>query len=215
MLKKDAVDQTIELYSDMGWKSFFSKIRFWDAPFIEVERLVPKSGTILDLGCGEGIFTNYLSLSSSKRKIIGVEISRKRIKQADHNLRNVKFQYGDATRFKITEVDTIVMFHLLHHLSSFSNQEKLIMECAKKLKKNGKLIIVEVEPKFSFKYFLAYFTDHFLVPWIFDKKLYSPIYFRKSKDWINVLRKNNYECKRIDASKNKPFSHIILDCIKL
>lgn len=208
------VDQTISLYSGVGWKNLFSKIRFWDAPFIEVEKLIPKSGTILDLGCGEGIFTNYVALASSKRKIIGIELDKQRIIEADHGLKNVTFKYGDATKFDVPQVDTIIMFHLLHHLSSFKSQEDLIKKCAEKLPKRGKLIIVEVEPKFSFKYLLAFFTDHFLVPWIFEKRLHSPIYFRSREDWISLLKNNGLSCKVTSADKNKPFSHVIFNCQK-
>lgn len=209
-----AVDETISLYNMMGWKKLFSRIRFWDAPFIEVEKLIPKSGTILDLGCGEGIFTNYLALSSSKRKIIGVELDKQRVREANRGLKNVKFEYGDATKYTISKIDTIVMFHLLHHLSSYKDQEDLIKKCVTKLPKKGKLIIIEVEPGFSFKYWLAYFTDHFLVPWIFEKRLYSLIYFRNRDEWRNLLETNGLSCKIISADKNKPFSHIIFNCQK-
>ena len=134
-MKSDLINKTVSLYSGLGWKSLFTKIRFWDAPFVEVEKLVPKSGVMIDLGCGEGIFTNYLALASNNRKITGVEIDKGRIKQADKRLKNVKFIQGDATKLKVPRADIIFMFHLLHHLSSFNDQVKMINECAKKLKK--------------------------------------------------------------------------------
>lgn len=208
---KSNVDETIKLYSGMGWKSLFSKIRFWDAPFLEVEKIVPQNGVILDLGCGEGIFTNYLGICSNKRKITAIDIDKQRIKEANRGLKNVTFKYGDVTKFDVPKVDTIIMFHLLHHLKSFSDQGKVISECVKKLNKDGKLIIVEVEPKFSYKYLLAYFTDHFLVPWIFERRFYCPVYFRRTNDWIELFRSFGLSCKVFSADKGKPFSHIIFE----
>lgn len=74
-----------------GWKSIFAKLRFWYAPCREVEELIPVSGTVVDLGCGEGIFSNYIGLASKPRKVIGIEIDKNRIKVADHRISNVNF----------------------------------------------------------------------------------------------------------------------------
>lgn len=208
------VDQTIDLYKLVGWKKYFSKIRFWDAPFIQVEKLIPKKGLILDLGCGEGIFSNFLALKSKSRKIIGIELNKERINQANKGLKNTKFFQGDVTSKEIPKADTILMFHLLHHLNNFKDQEKLLKKIVKKLKQNGKLIIVEVEQKVSFKYLLAFLTDHFLVPWLFERKFYTKVFFRKSKEWKRILNSLELSVKLISAEKKMPFSHIILVCQK-
>lgn len=215
MNKTYYIDKTISLYEDVGWKKWFSKIRFWDAPYIEIEALVPKKGTIVDLGCGEGIFTNFMALSSPERKILGVEIDETRISQADHGLANVSFRVDDATKVKIPGCKAIVLFHLLHHLESFSDQERVIKNCLKALKKGGKLIIVEVNIKLTFKYLLSWLADHFIVPILFEKKLFEPyIYFRKKEEWLKLLGSLGFSCKVIPAELGKPFTHIIFDCTK-
>lgn len=204
------VVETINLYKDKK----FIPIRFWDAPFIEVERLVPESGFVIDLGCGEGVFTNFLGISSSARKVLGIEIDKRRIKFADRGIKNVSFEWGDATRVELPNAGTIILFHVLHHLLSRADQENIINRCVEKLNKDGKLIIVEVEPKFNLTYLLTWLTDHFIVPWLFEKRLYSPILFRNVKDWKEVIKRNNLSCKVINAQKGHPFTHIILECQK-
>ena len=208
--KNKAAQKVLKLYGN----SKFVGIRFWDAPFVEVEKIIPKNGKILDLGCGEGIFTNYLGLSSPFREITGIEIDNVRIKEASKQLNNVNFQYGDATKIKIPQFDCIIMFHLLHHLPSFKDQENLIKKCAGKLSRGGKLITVEVELELSIKYFISWFTDHFLVPWLFEKRFYSKIFFRKSKNWKMLIESSGFSCTIRKAEKGKPFSHIILLCQK-
>ncbi|KKQ96653.1 MAG: Methyltransferase type 12 [Candidatus Woesebacteria bacterium GW2011_GWA1_39_12] len=212
MQRKDLIDKTIGLYADAGWKRWFSRIRFWDAPYIEVEKLVPAKGTIVDLGCGEGIFTNYLGLAGSHRKVLGIEIDEERVGQADRGVKNVSFKRGNAVTASIPKCDCIVIFHLLHHLPSYSDQEKVLHKAKKALNKGGVLIIVEVDIKPSIKYLIAWFTDHFLVPWIFEKRLYSPIYFRKRKDWINLLNEMGFSVGARSAEAGMPFSHIIFTC---
>lgn len=210
-----AVGQTIKLYSGLGWKSLFAKIRFWDAPYLELEALVPKTGKIIDLGCGDGIFANFLALASSGREVYGIEINKSRIKDANRGIKNTKFLHGDITQRDIPYADAVVLVHVLHHLSSFSEQEKMIRKCKSKLKKRGKLIIAEAEPKFSLKFFITWFTDHFLVPWVFESELYSPIFFRKGKGWKILLENLGFSCQVIAVEKRKPFTHIILDCCKI
>lgn len=209
-----AAEKTIDLYKDFGWKKVFARIRFWDAPFIEIEKLVPKTGVIVDLGCGEGLFANYLALSSPRREIYGIEIDKRRITQANRSLPNTNFLYGDITKINIPLADTIILFHVLHHLKSFKEQEELLKKCVQKLKRSGKLIIAEVEPGFDVKYVIAYLTDHFLVPWIFNHRFYDPIFFRKKDDWQELLIDLGFKIKVLNASRNKPFPHVIFVCNK-
>lgn len=213
--KNHQIEKTIKLYSGLGLHSFFPKIRFWDAPFLDVEKLVPSSGSVIDLGCGEGIFTNFLGLMSGRRKIIGIEISKTRIKIANRGVNNVKFVHGDVTKASFPQADAIVLFHLLHHLKLPIEQEKVIHKCVKALKKNGKIVIVEIDPKLSMKYAFTWVTDHFIVPIFFEGKIFEPhITFRKKEDWVLVLRGLGLNCKVLKVEEGKPFSHIIIVATK-
>lgn len=206
--------KTISLYAEAGIKGLFSRIRFWDAPYFEVAKLVPASGYVVDLGCGEGFFSNFLGLESSKRKVLGVEIDKKRLAVADRKVKNVSFTSGDATKFKFKNANAVVLFHLLHHLPSYKDQEKTLDLSYQGLKKGGKLIIVEIDVKPTFKYLLSWFTDHFLVPLLFENRFYSSIYFRKKAEWTKLLKSYGFDISTHLAEKDKPFSHIIFVCKK-
>lgn len=209
------IDKTISLYAAEGWKKWFAKVRFWDAPLVEVESLLPKSGVILDLGCGEGITANYIALSSPLRQVLGIDVDKKRIRQAFKGIRNTKFFRADITRAEIPKADVILLVHVLHHLRSKKQQVDLLGKCVRSIKQNGLLLFVEVEPKFSLKYFVTWFTDHFLVPWLFEKRFYSPIFFRRSSEWKDLLSKLGFDCKAISAEEGKPFTHVILECRRI
>ncbi len=208
--KNKNVEGIISLYGDQK----FTKIRFWDAPFIEIEGMVRKKGSIVDLGCGEGIFTNYLAICSPKRKILGIEIDKNRLSLADKGLANVTFKQGDATKVHIPKSENIILFHLLHHLRSFTDQEKVIKNCLKSLNKKGKLIIVEVDIKPTIKYLMSLITDCFIVPWIFEKRFFTPVYYRKASVWKKLIEEMGFKCNVKSAEEGKPFTHIILECTK-
>ncbi len=208
--KNSKVNQLIKLYPN----DKFIKIRFWDAPYLEVETIISKNSSIIDLGCGDGFFANFLAISSKKRKVFGIEINKSRIISADKGLQNTRFLSGDITKTKLPKTDVVVLFHVLHHLTSFKTQNKLLNVCSKQLKKNGKLIIVEVEPKISYRYLIAWLVDHFLVPWIFDRKFYSPIYFRRGQDWVTLLNQLAFKTKVTNLERDKPFSHVLIEATK-
>lgn len=212
---KKIINETINLYSDTGWKSLFTKWKFWEEPYEELEKLIPDHGKIIDLGCGEGILANFLALSSNKRKVLGFEIDKTRLFVANRNIPNTQFKQADITKLTIPSCDVITLFHVLHHLDSYEEQEEVLKSCFKALKKNGKLLIVDVEIKPSIKYWTCWLADHFLVPWVFEKRFYTPAFFRTSKNWKKFLNKIGFYCEIIPAEAGRPFSNVILKCTHL
>ena len=213
--RKEIIDKVVSLYSRVGWKKLFARGRFWYAPYIEVEQLVPKNGKIIDLGCGEGILTNYLGLASENRRVLGLDVDKKRIKEANRGVKNVSFKLNDITKVKIPPCDGIIIFQVLHHLSSHKIQEEVIKNCVESLKQGGKLIITEIYVGFSINYFLTWIADHLLVAWFFEKRIYSPILFRKLDSWIRIIKENGLSYNIISPNSiTKPFSNTIIECIK-
>ena len=212
MAKKDLVKETINLYQSTGWKRWFVRLRFWDAPYEEIEKLVPKKGKIVDLGCGEGIFTNYLALGSKKRELIGIEIDEGRVKDADKGLENTRFIHGDALKRDFPKADVILMIHLLHHLPSHKSQKLLIGNCVKKLKKGGRLIIAEVDQKPIVKYLISWLTDAFVVPILFERRLFNfSFFYRSESEWKRLLTKYGFTVNASGVSRGKPFSHVVFE----
>lgn len=210
---EDVRQKAIRLYAHTPWEIFLSKFKFWEEPYEVVNEMVPTSGTILDLGCGEGFLSNYLALSSSKRKIIGIELTKERVARAKKKIKNTSFSAGDIVKIPFPKSDTIVLFHVLHHLPGKNAQEIVLQKTKKSLKKNGKLIIVEVHVKPTIKYYLAWFADHFLVPWVFEKRFFTRAYFRKEKEWTALLKKMGFKVKITEETSGRPFPNIILECM--
>lgn len=210
------ISKTLQLYKKDKFTEPFTKLRFWDAPFREIEIVVPRAGKIVDLGCGDGVFTNCFALTGPQRMLTGIELNKERIVEADKGLKNTRFIHADVLKKNFFQPDVFLMIHLLHHLLSRTDQEKLIKKCSKTLKKGGKLVVVEVDVKPTFKYLVSWLTDHFVVPILFEGKIFeSKIYFRKKEEWLKVLKENGFSCKVVSAEKGKPFSHVIFDCTKV
>lgn len=208
--------QTIALYPPKGFGGLSTKIRFWNAPFKEIEKKVPKKGTVIDLGCGEGILTNYLATASPSRRIIGIELSARRVKFANRGLKNTQFIKGNVLKINFPKADSIIMSHMLHHLLSYNDQIKLLKKCYISLKKNGKLIIAEVDRGFNFKYLVGWITDILIVPILFENRIINTkIFHRSKKEWKKILKKNGFKVLSIQSFGKGPFPDIIMVCSRL
>lgn len=207
-----AREQAIDLYSKNNWEKFLSHFKFWEEPYEVVNKMLPKSGTIIELGCGEGLLTNYLAISEPKRKIVGFELVPERLELAKKKIKNTFYKVADITKLKFPRADVFILFHVLHHLPSKDEQEKVLLKVKKALNKNGKLIIVDVHVSFGIRYIVAWFADHFLVPWVFEKRFFTRAYFRKAGDWKSLLKKIGYKTKTKIETKGRPFPNIIFEC---
>jgi 2-polyprenyl-3-methyl-5-hydroxy-6-metoxy-1,4-benzoquinol methylase len=211
LLHSEHVRRTVSLYADDSFNRTFAYIRFWDAPFYEVELKVPKSGRILELGCGEGIMSNYLAVCSPERRVTGIDIDRARIPHADKGLENTNFMYGDVLEDRLPTADAILLNHMLHHLPSFAAQELLLKKCAATLDRGGHLVIAEVNRGPTLKYLLGWLVDVIVVPTLFEGAVYNPnIFHRSSKDWEALLKVNNFTVESLEPSKGRPFPDVII-----
>ncbi len=177
-----------------------------------VDRMIPETGTIIELGCGEGLLSNYLALSSPKRKIIGIEIVPERMERAKKGLPNAVYRVGDIVKTKFPKADVFILFHVLHHLPGKPAQELVLEKVKRALKSRGKLIIVEVHIQPSVKYLAAWIADHFLVPWVFEKRFFTRAYFRSQREWATLLASLGFRSRISEEIKGRPFPNIIFEC---
>lgn len=204
----DNKKKTINLYKGNIRVWFFTIIRFWTGSFSKLDKYIPKSGTIIDLGSGYGIFSNYLALLSPKRTIVGVDTDIHKISQAYKGITNTSFKTGDATKMKFKNVAGVIIHDVLHHLNSYQEQENLVKDCKNMLKKDGILLIVEVDKKPIIKWILGRIADFIMYKG-------EPVRYRYRKEMINMLTKyftvQNISIKQLQSS---PFAQVAYICKK-
>ncbi len=182
----------------------YTRLRWRLCPFNKIESNIPKEGLIVDLGCGYGILANLLYLKSKKRKIIGMDISSKRIKiakKSERKNKKLKFIEKDITKSNIKKVDAIVMTDFLHHIK-YKDQEKLIAKLNKKLNNNGKLIILDINKNKKLKYFFTVLLDRTL-------NYGEPAYYRTEEDMKKILEKNGFKVKSFMVDERLPMPDIL------
>lgn len=205
----------IDLYEEDGFGKIFSFIRSWDAPYEILERYIPKSGVILDLGSGDGLLGNYLAIASTKRKVYGIELNKDRAASANKGIKNTHFSKGSIITTKYPSCSTITIVHVLHHLPSKDDQVKVLQRIVKHLKQRQRLLILEIDYKPFLKYLFSYLTDAITVPILFEGQLFTNnFYYRKSEDWRNLLESLGFKVNMKSVHKGMPFSHVLIEAVK-
>lgn len=152
-------------YAEWQYEKGMDTIKFY-LKYTDVNEMF-KDRTVLDIGCGAGGKTVFYA-SQGVRKIVGVEILEKYRKEAEklaekYNIED-KFEFvcADASKtpFEDETFDTIIMNDAMEHVDQ---PEKVLEECYRILKKNGRLYLNF--PPYNHPYG-AHLSDAIGMPWV-------------------------------------------------
>ncbi len=101
---------------------------------------VPLGGLVLDAGCGNGVYSRYLS---DKFKVIGVDISEKQIELARQNAPKAEFICEDMTKisFSTEFFDGILSYYAIIHVPR-DEHYGLLSSFYRMLKFNGFVLLI-------------------------------------------------------------------------
>ena len=214
--KNKIVNKAINLYG--GTKDFeglFTMIRLWDAPYEKLIRLIPNFGQVIDLGCGDGFLANYSALLRKKANFLGIELNTTRVEMSDKGIKNARFLNADILKHNFPKADTILLIHVLHHLPTYKDQERLLRKCFRKINNGGRILIVEIVERPLWKYIITWLVDAIVVPVLFEGRFFSTdFHYRKSDEWVELLSNVGFKVKAQPVDQGKIFSHLLLVATK-
>lgn len=197
----------INLYP-LFWPRIYVFLRFLILPVLKIDKLLPQKGSVLDVGCGYG-FTSIFFAKNKKRKIIGLELNSKRIavaKKASSHISNLYFETSNLIDNNQSKFDGILAIDLLHHIN-LSNKNIFLNDSFLKLKKNGLLIIKDINNKPLLKYYWNYLHDLIMTK-------FSPLYFLSDFQLEKLLIKNNFKIIKQGKYFSFFYPHIFYVCQK-
>jgi 2-polyprenyl-3-methyl-5-hydroxy-6-metoxy-1,4-benzoquinol methylase len=133
----------------LGTKLFLH-LRWWLTPYERMAAYVPKSGKVLDVGCGHGLLAMEMALSAPNRTVLATDHDVARIAlatQAGKGIANLKFEV--STGSPVADVgaegkfDAIMMIDFLHYFSP-EQQDAMIVKAFANLQPGGWLLAREV-----------------------------------------------------------------------
>lgn len=98
-------------------------------------------GVCIDIGCGPGLRMKFFK--PLVKKLIGVDISERRLKEAKSYNPEVVFIMCDARElpFKNETFDTVLSLEMIEHLPDYLSQKLFFQEVKRILKPGGKFIV--------------------------------------------------------------------------
>jgi len=190
-------------------RNLHKKIKIYDLlrtgilPISLIDRSLPKEGTIIDLGCGQGIITTYIAQNKS-RSVIGVDLDTSRLRQS--NSKNLKFVNANIVNYDLKKPAGIVISDVMHHLS-YQDQDKLLTRVSKSLKKGGVFVVKEIDTHEFVRSRLSRFWDFVFYPK--DKISYT-----SSTSLPRQMEKLGFKVKFVRACRLFPGSTTLYICTK-
>jgi len=139
---------------------------------------ISKQSYVLDVGCANGSLLNTL-YSKDIRKLYGMDLSESMIKRANKKLGNkaiLKIASVEKIPFKQNFFDYVLSTEAFHH---FPHPDKAIKEMKRVLKKNGTLIVADINFYFGF------------IHWLFKKIEPGHVKIYNNNEFRDLFKKNN------------------------
>ncbi|HTA95595.1 MAG TPA: 1-acyl-sn-glycerol-3-phosphate acyltransferase, partial [Verrucomicrobiae bacterium] len=114
-----------------------------DPMFGALDEVVPRSGFILDLGCGYGVATHWLAQFTDGRNFLGLDYDENKIRVAQRTApesSRIKFEIGDILNCDYPMCDTILLLDVLHYWTP-EKQQAILNKARQALRPGGRLIL--------------------------------------------------------------------------
>ena len=125
------------------------RVRWATCPFPAVAAQLPAGGRVLEVGCGHGLLSLYLALTSPAREVHGIDVDEDKLAAA----RGAAARGGLSCTFERVEGgglphgpwDAVAIVDVLYLLAA-DDQKVLLAACAAALAPGGALVVKEMAP---------------------------------------------------------------------
>ena len=205
----DDYEEVVRLYpSPSSWVKLYFAQRFLVCPFRRVESAVPKSGVVVDIGCGHGVFANLLAVRSGARHVIGCDIDAARINVARSSVggrNNIYFSVSNDVA-TLPSCDAVTLLDVLHHVAP-DVRLRLLQEVFQKLSPGGELVIKDIDKAPRFKYLWNYLHDCVMTQG-------KPCYYLGKLEMRRLLEEIGFVVVPEPLETHGPYPHILYRCTK-
>jgi 2-polyprenyl-3-methyl-5-hydroxy-6-metoxy-1,4-benzoquinol methylase len=191
----------------------FTLARYLLAPLGRVAAEVPKSGRILDLGCGHGLFTNLLALDSPARDLLGVDPSPSKIavaRRSSASLPNVRYLEGRVQDVSEAGFRAITVLDVLYLLPD-DDKLALLRRCRALLAPDGLLLLKTNDTRPRWQYAVVRLEEQLMVR-VLGLTLGGQLHFRGVPQYTALLRAAGFESQVVKLDSWLPVPHRLYIC---
>jgi ubiquinone/menaquinone biosynthesis C-methylase UbiE len=197
--------------------NLYLRIKLRICPLLLVEPHVPARGRVVDLGCGNGLFTALLVLGSTERQVAGYDFDPVKLRAAerlkrDNGWRRAEFHEADIVRMEYPGADAITLIDVLY-LIPRPDQEAVLRKCARALPPGGTLVVKEMDTRPRWKYAWNYLQETVSVR-VVGFTVGRKFTFRPRGEYEALLRSLGFTVETVLLDRGQVHPHILYVCKK-
>ena len=176
----------------------------------EIGQYLPKTGQVLDIGCGFGLFSLYYAHLHPDVAFHGVDLDARRIEMARSaakrlGVTNVSYEVADAATCSYGgRWDGVYMLDLVHHISPDAVRP-LLAQLHALVNDGGCVVIKEVDRKPAYKRWFTYLLDKMMDP-------KAPVHYWDSKEFVALLHDVGFRAYCHAMVDYLPYPHVLYIC---
>ncbi len=188
----------------------FLRVKLRICPLLRMERHYPRSGRIVDLGCGNGVFSNILKLGAPERDVLGFDLDRKKIaaaRAAHAGVPDLEFRSGDIAAIGYPPADAYSIVDVLY-LVPYEAQEDIVRRVHAALRPGGVLLLKDMDTRPRWKARWNAFQETVSVK-VIGRTLGGRFYFRSAGDYERLLRSAGFAVETVRLDRGQWYPHIL------
>jgi 2-polyprenyl-3-methyl-5-hydroxy-6-metoxy-1,4-benzoquinol methylase len=213
-MRSDTIRSIVRAYDDpivraYCWGRFaILRQRFLD----EIGQYLPASGSVLDIGCGFGLFSLYYASTGPGRLVRGIDLNPRRLGMARRaatrlGLENVVYEELDARHFKgDSPVSAAYMLDIVHHLPN-DEVPSLLRELHRAIAPGGLLMVKDVDTRPAPKRWFTWALDKLMNP-------RAPVRYWSSEELTDALGDVGFTVRHHLMVDVLPYPHILYVCTR-
>jgi SAM-dependent methyltransferase len=207
-----------------AWRFSRGKLRHDPVYFFLLRHgLLPDRGSLLDLGCGQGILLSLLKAAKEQYRagvwprdwpappfnlaVRGLELSESRVQVARHALGGgARVDLGDLRDFDWQPCSVIVILDVLLFLDK-EEQQRLIDEATRALEPGGLLLLREADAGAGFAFQVTSCAER--IACALRGEVGKPLHYRSAVHWIAELAGRGFLVGAEPMSDGTPFANVL------
>lgn len=206
--------QIISAYSGIIRVYAFIRFKIIHLRFLEeIEQYLPDDGTILDLGCGFGLFSLYIAACKPNARVIGLDVNARRLQIARDaaeklGIHNASFVQQDLRAWRPEQtIAGAYALDIFHHLP-VENGNRLLSDLFARLEPGGRFLLKDIDTQPRAMLWFTYALDALMSP-------RDDFHYRSAGAWQRQLAASGFAPIFIhDLWDILPYPHILLICEK-
>jgi 2-polyprenyl-3-methyl-5-hydroxy-6-metoxy-1,4-benzoquinol methylase len=206
--------QIIAAYSGIIRVYAFIRFKIIHLRFLEeIEQYLPNAGTILDLGCGFGLFSLFMAASKPHARVIGLDINARRLQIARDaaeqlGIRNASFVQQDLRDWRPEQnIAGAYALDIFHHLP-VEKGNRLLNDLFARLEPGGRFLLKDIDTQPRAMLWFTYLLDALMSP-------RDDFQYRSAGAWQRQLAASGFAPIFVhDLWDILPYPHILLICDK-